>query len=49
MKDLGAEVVCVVTIVDRLEGGAEHLAAQGLTFRSLLSIADLGINPPANT
>ncbi len=46
VQQLGCEVVCVVTIVDRLEGGAEALAARNLPYRSLLSISDLGITPP---
>lgn len=44
--EFGCEVVCVVGIVDRKEGGAANLAARGLPFRSLLSIEDFGIAPP---
>lgn len=45
--EFGCKVVCVVGIVDRKEGGAESFARQKLPFRSLLSIEDFGIKPPA--
>jgi orotate phosphoribosyltransferase len=45
--EFGCEVVCVVGIVDRKEGGAANFASKGLPFRSLLSIEDFGIAPPA--
>lgn len=45
--EFGCEVVCVVGIVDRKEGGAANFASRGLPFRSLLSIEDFGITPPA--
>lgn len=44
--EFGCEVVCVVGIVDRKEGGAANFKAKGLPFRSLLSIEDFGIAPP---
>ncbi|MCB1512166.1 MAG: orotate phosphoribosyltransferase [Hyphomicrobiaceae bacterium] len=40
VKAAGAEVVAVITIVDRLEGAREAFAAAGLTFSSLLSVDD---------
>lgn len=43
--EFGCEVVCVVGIIDRCEGGPENFAARGLPFRSLLSIRDFGITP----
>jgi len=43
IRDVGGRVVCVVGIVDRLEGGAENCAQHDLPFRSLLTIDDLGI------
>lgn len=46
--EFGCEVVCVVGIVDRKEGGAANFAARNLPFRSLLSIEDFGIAAPAN-
>lgn len=45
--EFGCSVACVVGIVDRKEGGAENFAARGFPFRSLLSITDFGIQPPA--
>jgi len=48
IQEFGCQVVCVVGIVDRKEGGAANFAAKGLPFRSLLSIEDFGIKPPAN-
>jgi orotate phosphoribosyltransferase len=36
----GAEVVCVLTIVDRQEGAADAFRAAGLAFRPLLTRAD---------
>lgn len=45
--EFGCQVVCVVGIVDRKEGGAANFAARGLPFRALLSIEDFGIQPPA--
>ena len=44
--DFGCEVVQMVGVVDRMEGGAENFAARDLPFRSLLSIQDFGIDPP---
>ncbi len=46
IEEFGCEVVCVVGIVDRKEGGAANFAARGLNFRSLLTIEDFGIRPP---
>lgn len=43
--EFGCEVVCVVGIIDRCEGGPENFASRGLPFRSLLSIRDFGITP----
>jgi orotate phosphoribosyltransferase len=47
VQDFGCEVVQMVGIVDRMEGGAKNFAAAGLAFRSLLAITDFGIDPPA--
>ena len=46
VQEFGCEVVQVVGIVDRMEGGAANFAARKLPFRSLLSIKDFGITPP---
>lgn len=43
--EFGCQVVQVVGIVDRLEGGAENFAARDLPFASLLTIEDFGITP----
>ncbi len=45
--EFGCEVVCVVGIIDRKEGGAANFASKKIPFRSLLSIEDFGIAPPA--
>ena len=47
IEEYGCKVVCVVGIVDRKEGGAANFAAKGVPFRSLLTIEDFGIAPPA--
>jgi orotate phosphoribosyltransferase len=39
-------VTGVLTIVDRLEGGAQAFRSRGYRFESLLSIADFGLEPP---
>lgn len=36
----GAEIACVVTIVDRNEGAVENFAAVGLPFRAILTVDD---------
>jgi len=46
IQEFGCEVVQVVAIIDRLEGGAANFAARGLPFRSLLSITDFGLSAP---
>ena len=46
--EFGCEVVMVVGIVDRMDGGAANFAARKIPFRSLLSIEDFGIAPPQN-
>ncbi len=43
--DFGCEVVCVLGICDRLEGGAAAFADRKLPYRSLITIEDLGITP----
>src|SRR4051794_26391599 len=35
LREEGAHIVCVLTIVDRLEGAKENFAAEGLEFRAL--------------
>lgn len=43
LREVGAEVVGVVTVVDRDTGAREAIEAAGLTYRSLLSLSDLGL------
>lgn len=47
VKEFGAQPVVVAAIVDRLEGGRANFEKLGLEFRSLLTIRDFGIEPPA--
>ncbi len=42
-RDAGAQVVGVVTVVDRATGAAEAIEAEGLPYRSVLGLADLGL------
>jgi orotate phosphoribosyltransferase len=44
--EFGCEVVQVVAIIDRLEGGGANFAARNLPLRSLLTVRDFGITPP---
>lgn len=46
-RDFGLEVRGVIGIVDRLAGGAEAFAAEGLHLQTLLTIRDFGIEPDA--
>jgi orotate phosphoribosyltransferase len=43
--DFGLVVERVVTVIDRLAGGREALAARGVPLESLVTIRDLGIEP----
>jgi len=45
VQEYGCRVVCVVGIVDRLQGGGESFAARSLPFRPLLTVRDFGIDP----
>src|SRR5262245_34122926 len=47
IQEFGCEVVMVVAIIDRLEGGAANFAARNLRLQSLLTISDFGLTPPA--
>ena len=35
LREEGANIVCVLTIVDRLEGAKENFAAEGLELRAI--------------
>ena len=41
----GLQVMGVVAVIDRLEGGKEAFSAAGYSLRSLLTVKDLGIEP----
>jgi len=45
LREAGAEVVAVVTTIDRLEGARENVERAGLVFESLFTVRDLGITP----
>lgn len=46
VQEFGGEVVHVVAIIDRLQGGAEAFGKLALPFSPLLTITDLGIETP---
>jgi orotate phosphoribosyltransferase len=43
LREAGAEVVGVATVVDRATGAREVIEAEGVPYRSLLGLADLGL------
>jgi orotate phosphoribosyltransferase len=43
VQDAGGHVVGVATVVDRATGAAEAIEAEGLLYRSVLGLADLGL------
>lgn len=43
VQEAGGQVVGVVTVVDRETGAAEAIEAEGLPYRSVLGLADLGL------
>ena len=46
VQEFGAEVVLMLTIIDRMEGGRQNFAARNIPFKSLLTIEDFGIASP---
>ena len=44
VRDAGGEVLGVATVVDRDTGAAEAIEADGLPYRSVLGLADLGLS-----
>lgn len=44
LKDLGAEVVKIIAVIDRQEGGRESIESAGYVFESLFTKTDLGID-----
>jgi orotate phosphoribosyltransferase len=45
VEAMGAKVVCVIAVLDRLEGAIAAFEEKGLTFHSLTTIRDLGVEP----
>lgn len=45
VRAIGCSVARVIVMLDRLEGAAEAFASNGVEFRSLLTIRDLGVEP----
>jgi orotate phosphoribosyltransferase len=45
--EVKAEVVGLLAMVDRLEGGRENLGAAGCEIRAIFTVRDFGIEPPA--
>ncbi|BDE12053.1 MULTISPECIES: orotate phosphoribosyltransferase [Mycobacterium] len=43
VQDAGGEVVGVATVVDRATGAAQAIEAEGLPYRSVLGLAELGL------
>ena len=43
VREAGGQVVGVATVVDRATGAAEAIEAEGLPYRSVLGLADLGL------
>jgi orotate phosphoribosyltransferase len=44
VRHAGGEVVGVATVVDRATGAAEAIQAEGLAYRSVLGLAELGLD-----
>ncbi|QDT16821.1 orotate phosphoribosyltransferase [Alienimonas californiensis] len=47
LREFGAEICGVVAIVDRLQGGDAAFEAAGVPLKSLFTVRDFGIEPPA--
>ncbi|MCV7257654.1 orotate phosphoribosyltransferase [Mycobacterium shimoidei] len=43
VREAGGDVVGVATVVDRATGAAEAIEAEGLPYRSVLGLSDLGL------
>ncbi|GAB4723900.1 hypothetical protein MOKP126_34760 [Mycobacterium avium subsp. hominissuis] len=43
VQQAGGQVLGVATVVDRATGAAEAIEAEGLPYRSVLGLADLGL------
>ena len=49
VEALGCKVVCVITVLDRLEGASAVFDQRKLPFRALVTIRDLGVEPLGST
>jgi orotate phosphoribosyltransferase len=49
VREFGIEVVGVLAIIDRLEGGRKNFEAEGISLETLFTIEDFGIKPPASS
>lgn len=47
-RERSAQVVQVLAMVDRLQGGRENLAAAGFELTALFDVAELGVKPTQN-
>ena len=45
-REVNAQIVCVLAMVDRLQGARENLSEAGYELRSIFTIRDFGIEPP---
>jgi orotate phosphoribosyltransferase len=45
VEAMGCTVARIVAVVDRLEGASEACAERGLSFKALVTIRDLGVEP----
>jgi orotate phosphoribosyltransferase len=48
LREAGAEVLAVLTTIDRLEGARENVEGAGLVFESLFTVEDLGVERDAD-
>ncbi|MEQ8768920.1 MAG: orotate phosphoribosyltransferase [Phycisphaerales bacterium] len=44
LREAGAEVPAIITVIDRLEGARENVEAAGLAFEALFTKRDLGVD-----
>ncbi len=49
LREGGAEITAIISVIDRMEGARENIQAAGITFDSLFTVKDLGIVPDAST
>jgi orotate phosphoribosyltransferase len=45
LREAGLDVCAAICVVDREEGGAAAIAAQGVSFHPLFTATDLGVTP----